>query len=244
MTYLTALPLLAAADVWEMIITAMFIILWVVGQLFGGRKPAKQKKPPRRPQPADLVEGELAGQGQRPPPRNQEEALRSEVEDFLRRAQGKPPRAEPSPQKPARQQPTRTNAPRTLVSKADPQATPTKADQSRKTLSSAGQPATNIAPNLRQEGVAEHVAKHLNTSEITAHSAALGADVGQSDERLEARLHEKFDHRLGSLQHVDTPTDSKAPEVDLASEIATMLSKPGGLQQMIIANEILRRPHW
>ena len=235
----TQLPLIAAGDLWEMIIGGIFFILWIVGQLLGSREVAKKKAPPRRPkppqpQPDQRLPVDLA-EGQRQPPRNQEEALRSEVEEFLRRTQGKPARKQPPKRKPVRRQPEQSDEPRTLVSKADRAAAPRQPTQP--ISSREGQ-------QLRQEGVAEHVAKHLDTGAMTAHSAALGAELGQSDERLEARLHEKFDHSLGSIQKRSTAAAAKSPDADIAADIVALLSKPGGMRQMIVANEILKRPEW
>lgn len=175
------------------------------------------------------------------PPRKQEDALRSEVEEFLRRAQGKPPqqapiRAEQPPKRPAPQRAEPHEQTRTLVSKEQRAASQGQSTRSRQTPSERR--------NLREEGVAEHVAKHLDTQDIAAHSNALGEQVGMADERLESHLQEKFDHELGQLKHRETPADAKSPADDFASELVAMLREPEGMRKLIIANEILRRPEW
>jgi len=212
MSFVTLQPLLAA-DLFETIVGVLFFILWIAAQLLGGRKEAQQKKQPRpepqQPPPIDLAKGA-------PPPRNQADALRGEVEDFLRRAQGKP--LAPQQQKPPR----------------PPQPAPKK-------LVSAAPPKKNT---FRSEGVAEHVARHISTQDIAAHTKTLGAEVATADDQLEARLREKFDHNLGRLKPTDTSQDDKPPSVDMAAEVAAMLRSPEGMKKLILANEILRRPEW
>ena len=272
MNILELQPLLAAADVWEIVVGALFFIIWTVGQLLGNRKEAKQQKKPRRPRPPQPVEvaqrgpqGGAQGVARLGPPRKQEDALRSEVEDFLRRAQGQPakkPDNKPGWQQPIPAERQQKKSPRsTLVSSAQQtevsRAQQTEVSRAQRTAASKGPARRPAGPqqvsaegqNLRQEGVAEHVAKHLSTQDIVAQSSALGETVGLADERLETRLHAKFDHDLGRLSHRETPTDS-TPQAkamtgaDIATEIAAMLSEPQGMRKLIVANAILNRPEW
>lgn len=246
------IPLFAAGDVWEMLIGVIFFIMWTVAQLLGGRQEAKARKKvrPRPPKPQEQRD-DVAGFPERPvrevrreefaapappaeaaplrrEPRNQEDALRSEVEEFLRRAQGKSeqpkpvPREQP-PRRPAGQQPQRPQQP-------TPQITP---------VAPVPQPRS-----IRNEGVAEHVQRHLSTEDISAHTKELGATVATSDDRLEMRLQHKFDHHLGSLGHDDASDAIASKPSDVAAEIAAMLKSPQGMRQIIVANEILRRPDW
>jgi len=242
-------PLLAA-DILETVIGALFFILWIAAQLLGGRKEA-QKKQPRPQQPVDLAEDvaprrnqDLGNLG----PRNQEEALRDEVEDFLRRAtQGKPARVQ---EKSTRAQPPRERP----VAPAARQVPG---------------PPHDGGHALRDQGAAEHVARPIGTQEIATRTRplgarslgtqalgarslgtrslgtqALGTQVATADDRLELRLHEKFDHTVGRLEHRDIPEDDQHKKVDMAAEIAQMLRSPEGMRQLIVANEILRRPEW
>jgi len=232
------LPPLLAAGAFETIISVIVFILWIAAQWIGSRnneaKGKKQPQPrPQQPQPVDMAEGvpqlndpRMGNQGMgnggagNQGPRNQEEALRSEVEDFLRRAQGKPPQPRPMPQPEQRQKPPRTLQP----------------ERSR--------PVTPVArqSSLRNEGVSEHVARHISTQDMATHTESLGAEVATADDQLEARLHEKFDHDLGRLEYRET--DTKQQKVDMAAEVAAMLRSPEGMRQLIVANEILRRPEW
>jgi len=246
MTHLAIQPLFAA-DGWQELFGIIVFIFWTALQWLGSRNEAKQQQKPQRPKlpqpvdrglvdrgPVDLAEGQL-------PPRNQEDALRSEVEDFLRRVQGKPERKRPArperQRQPARQQLQEQDEPRTLVSKAE-RAEPLRQPQRQSTR------LPQVILEGHQEGVAEHVAKHLDTRDIVEHSSALGETVGLADERLESHLHEKFDHDLGLLKHHETPVVAKPQAENLAAEIAAMLREPAGMRKLIVANEILRRPEW
>lgn len=233
MNILTNLPLIAAGEVWEMVIGAIFFILWIVGQLMGNRNEAKQKKQARRPRPPQPVEAPVAeAQGQGPP--KQEDALRNEVEEFLRRAQGKPPREKEPAQ---REQPVRQLREEPPPRRPRPEK---KRPQRPQPVATRPKPSTT---DMRHEGVAEHVTKHMSMQETATRIAALGDEVEQADEKLEAHLHEKFDHQLGSLQHEDKQKVA-SKRTDVAADIADMLSRPEGMRQLIVANEILKRPEW
>jgi len=201
-----SIPLLLAADFWQVVFGLIVFILYSIGQWVSAREQAKKNPPkpqrPRRPQ-RGLEEQEpemlVVEQG------NQEDALRSEVEDFLRRAQGKPSR------------------------------------QKRQPL-----PLESVQPaaNLRQEGVAEHVASHLSSKQMIEHAQRLGDEVGLADEKLELRLHQKFDHQLGNLKREENPAASQQQKLSVSEEVIKLLHKPGGMRQLVVAQEILRRPEW
>jgi len=217
-----SIPLLLAADFWQVVFGLIVFILYSIGQWVSAKEQAKKKPPkprrPRRPQPAEEQrhfgeqEPEMLVAGQD----NQEDALRSEVEDFLRRAQGEPPRQK----RPARLKPKPLPVELVPVESAQP------------------------ATSLRREGVAEHVASHLSSRQMIEHAQRLGDEVGQADERLELRLHHKFDRQLGSFKHEKEPTSPKEKKRSAAEEVVELLRKPGGMRQLIIAQEILRRPEW
>ncbi len=237
MNTVTLQPLLAAGGI-EAVFYVIVFIFWIVSQLFGNRKAGKQKKQPQpRPQPVDRGEdfplfgnnkGQERGQANQPP--NQEDALRSEVEDFLRRAQGKPPKPKPQPMRQQKSpQPPEPQRKRLVA--------PVRKDPLRQK-----NPLRQKEPTLRSEGVAEHVSRHISTQDIAAHTQTLGAEVATADDVLEARLHETFDHEVGRLEHRDMA--AKHEEVDMAANMAAMLRSPEGMRQLIIANEILRRPEW
>lgn len=230
-------PLLAA-DAWQTFFGVVVFILWSLGQWLNARQEQKAKRPeakpqrprPPQPQPVQREFDDLVKVGEPPRnagPQNQEEALRNEVEDFLRRAQGKPERPKPAsrPEPKVREQETR-----------------------RRRKKTPKRVAPVERPSQRSEGVAEHVSRHLSTRDIVEHTESLGATVAGSDDRVESRLHEKFDHELGSLKHRETPVVAREGESEedqnVAAEIAQMLRSPQGMRQLIVANEILRRPEW
>lgn len=230
------ITLLAAADWWQILAGLIFFVLYGLGQLLGAREDANKRKarprpprPPRPPQPAGKPRAPGA-------PANQADPLRAEVEEFLRRAQGKQaeprqpakPQAAPPPRQLAPQRPKRETRSRPVQPVRQPPRPPVK-------------PLQPIPVEMREEGVAEHVARHVSTQDITTHTSALGADVAQADERLEAHLEGIFEHKLGSLQHEEAGP-SKGPRTTIADEIRQLIRQPKGARQLIIASEILRRP--
>ncbi len=243
MPAIDSIPLLLAADRWQVVFAIIVFVLYSIGQWVSAREQAKkqpaQPRQARRPQVPQG--GPLKGQGlerQRPVGEapgagqgNQEEALRREVEDFLRRAQGKPPRQE----QPARLQP-----------KPQPKKQPSRlvAEQAESRKPALSSESSQLTSNLRREGVAEHVTSHLSSQQMIDHAERLGDQVGQADERLESRLHKKFDHQMGSLKQQSKSTAPETKELTAAEEVVQLLHKPGGMRQLIIAQEILRRPEF
>jgi len=82
----------------------------------------------------------------------------------------------------------------------------------------------------------------MSTQDIAARTQTLGAEVATADDQLESRLRKKFDHNVGRLEHRESPV--KLQKADIAAEVTAMLRSPEGMRQLIIANEILRRPEW
>ena len=101
-----------------------------------------------------------------------------------------------------------------------------------------------IEPDPYTDGVADHVARHLDTSSYEARESRLGQQVGQADEKLESRLHDKFDHRLGALD-TDDMMASDEPESQVPAtpnDIARLLGSAENIRNAIILNEILQPP--
>jgi len=215
-------PTLAAfEDVLKTVIPILFMVLYVIGQLMGGKENAKKAKQPRPAQPP---------KGDGPP--NQADALRREVEQFLRRAQGQeadPPQEKRAPavatiaQRPAKR-PTKQRAKLRQPSPREVQAAP--------------QP---VSRGMRKEGVAEHVTRHIDSSNLSEHAEQLGHSVAQADERIESRLQAKFGKRMDAFRHDSKPADQPEPTLG-AQELFDLLSRPEGMRQAILMNEILRRP--
>ena len=80
---------------------------------------------------------------------------------------------------------------------------------------------------------------------IGQHAQRLGEEVALADDRMQAQLHQKFDHRVGTLAPSSASTISPqdvSPGSSAAREFRELLARPGGMRQIVIANEILRRP--
>ena len=88
---------------------------------------------------------------------------------------------------------------------------------------------------------------NVDTSDFERRAEHLGEEVGLADENLEARLHEKFDHQLGTLDEegVDLPagvTSDSAARFFTISEITKLLANPNSLRNAIVLSEISRPP--
>ena len=191
--------LAALQDILEALLPVIIFIIWAIAQVFRKQNPAKQKgRPPQQP----------AARPQQPPqnkPAARPEALSKEIDDFLKRAaekRGARPPAEVEVIEPAtRDEPVIVAE---VVQPARRQQ-PTRRPPQRKQPSS---------PTGR--GVAAHVKQNVDTSDVTERASHLGEQIGQTDERLEQRLHDKFDHQVGRL--TSQPTDTPAAESQAALE--------------------------
>lgn len=99
----------------------------------------------------------------------------------------------------------------------------------------------DATPIRRRADVAKHVDKHLDTSDLTAGAARLGAEVGQADEKVAAHLHDKFDHQVSRIDDPDDEVGAAAGAA-FATRITEMFRNPQSIQQAFILNEILNRP--
>ncbi len=105
-------------------------------------------------------------------------------------------------------------------------------------------------PVLHGGSVAEHVASHLREGVFDQQVARLGEEVDQADDRMEARLQQRFAHELGQLGAVTArPQDSILDDDSSrplrpapAMSIVELLRNPESVRQAIILNEILKRP--
>jgi hypothetical protein len=227
------MPLIAAAQDWlTFIIPIVLFIVWVLNQVIG-RLAQPQNPPVRRP----------VAQPQQPP-RPQPDKVDEEIEAFLRRAaqtRGQQPR----PAKPAR--PAPSAPPRTLVPRGEPVSTARRGANDLVQVEMVDEEEEGPAGS-RGISVSEHVQRHLDTREFQQRASTI-TKVDQADEQLEQRLHQHFDHRVGTL---GGPTDAKqiaaaASAAATATKITAggvyaMLKDPNSLRNAIILQEILRRP--
>ncbi|MBX3434659.1 MAG: hypothetical protein KF847_15175 [Pirellulales bacterium] len=231
------LSYLLAVD-WETIVPIVFMVLYGVAQLVAGV--AQQKRKPPKP-PVARPPVELPRAGVAPAP--QQDQLRREVDEFLRKARGEAPRPQPAPvpRKPAQTQQPR----RPAASTGQPPQRP------RTPVAQPPRRAQEGEPRKARESVADHVRTHIggdvrqleqHAAALASHASHLAADVEQADERMEEHLREKFSHQLGTLgESIETSTQ-RAVRTQMAEELVVMLSHPAGVRQMILAGEILRRP--
>jgi len=109
--------------------------------------------------------------------------------------------------------------------------------------------------------VGGHVEKHLQKfvaekKEFDERASQLGDEVAHADDKLEARLKHKFDHKLGTLGSrtgetaaapAPAPTGYAEDEMPAlpagaAAGFAPLLASAAGLRQAIVLTEILHRP--
>ena len=153
--------------------------------------------------------------------------IEHEIEDFLREVRGQP-KTEPPPPPPKR------------VIKAQPV---------QKAPVSEHVPGQNFG-----RGLAEHVYEHIGQDSISTRDAGLGDVVELTDERVEDRLHQVFDHDVGNLAHVEDTNMEVKEGTDAAAweqttiknanteQIRQMLASPQNIGNLFIVSEILKRP--
>ncbi len=235
-------PLLAAGgfDLIEAVIVIVVMFMGALGHLLNSKP--KPKGPPVRPRPANPPNPQApAGKGGQP--LSLEETLRREVEEFMRRAQGRDPAASQgaAPQRPA-PPPTRKPAARpakpAIAERSQP---PRRLTESSRPASPAPASAPPRSAPLGA-GVSQHVAQHMSGTQVLAtHAQHLGDQVAAADERMETHLHQKFTHQVGALQHQDAVPQRSVARSPAAQALVDLL-RQGGARQLILASEILRRP--
>jgi hypothetical protein len=257
------LPILLAAD-WEDALKGVGALLvvayWIFSALSDAKKPAPAQ-PKARPQPVrppgqgNLAPAEAAGRDAAAGPvaKPVEDNVRAEVEEFLRRVRQQGD-AEQRPAKP----PVERRRPRieVLVDESG-QETPSSSTRPALTKERPAPPLRRPEPTPipeRRDGIpttpptVEPVRlekRHLAESTVAEHARHLGEQVVQADNRIEAHLHQKFDHALGTLaaREANAGTQVAAALVATpAEDLAALLATPQGMQQAIVLGEILRRP--
>jgi hypothetical protein len=109
-----------------------------------------------------------------------------------------------------------------------------------------------VEPHVLQGGSVEaHVKQHMREGVFDERLSRLGEEVDQSDDRMEAHLHEVFEHQLGTLgartaRAADSTLDDDSPgqkrkPVPPKNYLA-LLQNPASIRDAIILSEILARP--
>ena len=249
-------PLLLAdfTDLIGILVGLGVLVAWVIRQILEANK---QAAPPRGrpagapPQPQPQPQGRAqAGQ--------QADPLRSQVEEFLRRAGRGPQGERPRP----RPRPAGTSEIEVLVDDEMPAQRRPLAEPLRPVEASAAAPtppqpapvprkarAPRTAAPAHRETVAEHVRETMeaHSQAVAEHTSRLGQRIIEDDHQFDVQLKAKFDHTVGTLTGSAVTAAEQAAAVVAAdntpaAHIADLLSNPDGVRQAIIVNEILRRP--
>ena len=102
------------------------------------------------------------------------------------------------------------------------------------------QPLSQHSELLDRHAVDQSVHQHIDTTGFTSRAHDQGFDdLEIIDERVDDRLHEKFDHSLGSLQ--STSEEPQRPRrTSSGSVIAGLFSNPQNIRQAFIMSEIMK----
>lgn len=172
-----------------------------------------------------------------------------DIEEFLRRAAERRKLHQQGQRQPA---PAPAPAPaqrvRQIVDTADVELVSQKNKNVEPRKKLTPQSVSGQRTNMRNESVAEHVKKHINTRSIAEKVDRLGDDIENADERISERLQKKFDNDVSKLDDLPTVQDdivATATEAEIspfARDLIEMFRSPNGVRQAILISEILKRP--
>ena len=172
-----------------------------------------------------------------------------DIEEFLRRAaerrkQHQQGQRQPIPAPVPKPTPrVRQIVDSTEVELIAPKATNVEPRKKRSSRTESGQQR-----DMRNESVAEHVKKHINTRSISESAKRLGDDIENADDRIAQRVQRKFDHDVSKLDDLPTVQDdivataTEAETAPFARDLIEMFRSPNGVRQAILISEILKRP--
>ncbi len=164
-----------------------------------------------------------------------------DIEEFLKMAAK---RRQEQKQRASGKQPPAARKPPVQSRPSAPQPAPAK----RKSLRPGEEIRVLGGPlDMRDQSVSEHVQSHIDTSDLAEHARHLGEEVGLADDKLDARLHHKFDHTVSSLRpkgtaHDETTAISERGFSPLAADLLDMLRSPKSIRQAILISEVFKRP--
>ena len=228
------------------------VFFGIMKLLFEASKNAN-KKSPIKPQPLTGPPKPQQAGGQQADP------LRSQVEEFLRRA-GQPQGGQ-SQSRPQQQRRVSEIAPVSDVDRVH--VRPSLSESNRPDTFTPGDPSVSqprpaaksdpkrtprrsVTPK-RRVTLAERAVEReeIRVSHLPEQPPHLGSRIIEEDKQFDDQLKAKFDHTVGTLSGAASSTGEPpaSPTVDSpARQIAAMLTKPAGVQQAVIINEILTRP--
>ena len=213
----------------EVLAPALGVILWVIYQVVSAQqeaKPRQQRPAPVPPQRDDEAQDPEAAAARRAAIEQQAE-LRAEIERFYRQARGEAP--EPAEVAASVEAPARRAI--------DPFEEPSR--KPRKDRQAPSRPRTQKKP------VESSAAPQAAAPPKPVPAERLGAEVALADDRLDARLHERFDHQVGRLsgeQPDAVAAGDAALPASAAARVRAILASPRGVREALVLNEVLRRP--
>jgi hypothetical protein len=179
--------------------------------------------------------------------------MKDEVEEFLRRVAQMRAQAEQQGQA---QQPRQERQQPARQPRKPPAARPAPQPRPSRPPLGAGLPTSPIDVEIVDAELADtadrfgkRVQSDLReTEQIAEHTRHLGEEVDGADSKMQAHLHQVFDHKLGHLKSSGGETalvtaDRTAAELSL-DQIRRMLRSPQSVRDAIIMSEILRRPEF
>jgi len=190
-------------------------------------------------------------------------ANRDEVEEFLRRAAARRAAAQQQQQRPPVAPPAGppTGPPAWSQPPKQPPPTLVPQQQQRRPATLAEvvilEPVDTVDAEVvdaeladQQDRLGRGVAKHMHgIQEIAEHTRHRGEEVDLADDKLEAHLHQVFDHKVGQLKKSTLEPAAASPSQEArdaslpgAASIAHLLINPQNVRNAIILAEILRRP--
>lgn len=260
---------LLLADLFEAIVPLLLVAFWVLRQVLEAKRGGDLALPD---------EAEPA-RGDAPQAAGQQDPVRSEVDEFLKKLGKGQPEEELQgdagaeqrrlEQQQQREQPVSIGEQRREEQKKAKREQDRKIREERRRQAATQARANQNRPSARRveilveedslnqqrrsqnptESLSDRHLSHLKESQLAEQAAHLGEGIAQSDERLEARLHSKFDdrpnrHRPNLLMGAaEKPETSTSPSPTTAESIAAMLKTPEGMRNAVVLNEILRRPY-
>jgi hypothetical protein len=248
------IPVLLAADLIDILargIPVILFVLWLIGQAISERQKQGKAAPRQAARPVA------------PQPKREKSEIEDEIDAFLRRASEKkgqkqeqrgrdetvilvPPKQEARrPQEVLPQRGERTRPAQTTIGRPRPQpaAAQQQAAAAPRPRPSVPRPAV-VQENRPLRGPTIGSLRPLEDTGAYGSTSQLAAEISLADEKMQAHLESVFDHRLGTLQHREVAPTRRVTGSPIAESVVKMLRDPQGVQQLIVANEILRRPEF
>lgn len=244
---------LPLADFWEAIGPLLLFVFWIIQQVFAAGKDeeVEEEKPARRVRIGE--DGEIIEEAVDP---NQPKS----IDDFLREIGAAEDQAVGVDQaaNEAEVMPTPAAMPARPIDPFEepPRRKPKQRSQSERQRSERNRkqrtPKREQTPSSEKSPKRKPVNQQkLFDGQLSERSSQLGKTIVSDDDRVDARLHQKFDHQLGNLDtseggEAKTTKKSEKPSSQTTSmsakNLRDLLSSSSGMRDAIILNEVLTRP--